>query len=157
CRVEHEQINASIPQCRDERVSCPAAIGHHDNPTASSQRDSCCFAEVQGRAQDGDGNSSRHCVASLESLKRIGSGGGGSRFRPVQHEADDVVEGGEVPQLQVVVPGDAVGLPHGGEQLGLLHGVDAQVGLQVKLQVQHVLGVTGPFRHHRQHPLANFV
>ena len=52
-------------------------------------------------------------------------------------------EGGEVAQPELVVAGDAVGLADGGEQLGLLDGVDAEVGLHVEVELEHVLGIAG--------------
>ena len=58
-------------------------------------------------------------------------------------EADDVAQGGVVAQAEVVVAGDAVALADGGEHLGLFDGVDAEVGFEVEVGVEHVGGVAG--------------
>ena len=83
--------------------------------------------------------------------------GVGCRAGPLDDEADHVLEGGEVAQLQVVVAGDAVGLAHGGEQLGLLDRVDAEVGFEIEVEVEHVLGVAGLLGHQGEHLLAHVV
>ena len=70
-----------------------------------------------------------------------GVGGGGA----VADEADDVVEGGVVAELEFVVAFDAVFLADGGEQFGLFDGVDAEVGFHVEVEGQHVGGVAGLF------------
>ncbi len=56
---------------------------------------------------------------------------------------DDVVEGGVVAEFEVVVAGDVPGFADGGEDFGLLDGVDAQVGFEVEVGVQEVGGVAG--------------
>ena len=71
-----------------------------------------------------------------------GSGRCGARGA-VADEADDVGQGGEVAQFEVLVAGDIELLPHGGEDFGLLDRVDAQVGFHVQVQVQQVTGVPG--------------
>src|SRR5664280_2365968 len=81
--------------------------------------------------------------------------GGRHTTGPLHHEADHMRKGGKVAQLDVVVAGDAVGLPHRGEQLGLLDGVHTEVRLQVQVQVQHVLGIARLLRHQGQNPLAD--
>ena len=58
----------------------------------------------------------------------------------IVHEPDDVRQGREVAQLQVLVARDVVGLADGREHLRLLDGVDAEVGFQVEIEVEHVLG-----------------
>ena len=60
-------------------------------------------------------------------------------------EADDVVEGGVVAEFELVVAGDVVGLADGGEQFGLLHRVDAEVGFEVEIEVEHLGWVAGLF------------
>jgi hypothetical protein len=59
------------------------------------------------------------------------------------HPAGDVAQGREVAQLHRVVALDVVVLAHGGEDLGLLDGVDAEVGLEVEVGVQQVGRVAG--------------
>ena len=61
----------------------------------------------------------------------------------VVDELDDVRERREVAQLELVVARDVVGLPHRREGLGLLHGVDAEVGLEVEVELEHVGGIAG--------------
>ncbi len=63
----------------------------------------------------------------------------------VADEADDVVDGGVVAELEFVVAFDAVFLADGGEQFGLFDGVDAEVGFQVEVHGQHLGGVAGLF------------
>ena len=58
-------------------------------------------------------------------------------------EGDDVAQGGVVAQGQAVVAFDVVGGSDGGEGLGLLHGVDAEVGFEVQVDVEQVGGVAG--------------
>ena len=72
--------------------------------------------------------------------RRLGGlGRGGLLLDP----ADDVRQRREVAQLERVLARDVVGLAHGGEGLGLLHGVDAEVGLEVEVEVEHVRRVAG--------------
>ena len=101
-----------------------------------------------GRGRHGSG---RRGVGGCRGL--VGSSAAGA----VEGEGDDVVEGGEVAQLQGVLAGDAVDLAHGGEQLGLLDRVDTQVGLQVQVEIQHVLRVAGLLSDEGQHPLTHLV
>ena len=68
-------------------------------------------------------------------------------------EGDHVAQGGVVAQGQAVVAFDVVGGSDGGEGLGLLHGVDAEVGFEVEVEVEQVGGVAGLFGHDRQHLL----
>ena len=70
--------------------------------------------------------------------RRRGRGGGS-----LVDEPDDVVEGRVVAQLQAVVAGDPVGLADRREHLGLLDGVDPEVGLEVEVQVEQVGRVAG--------------
>src|SRR5262249_57501937 len=74
-------------------------------------------------------------------------GGGGERRRSVSggqggpaavYELDDMRQRREVAQLELVVTRDVVGLPNRREGLGLLHGVDPEVGLEVEVERQHV-------------------
>ena len=67
----------------------------------------------------------------------------GRRAGAVFDEADDVAQGGVVAELEGVVAGDAVALADGGEHLGLLDGVDAEVGFEVEVGVEHVGRVAG--------------
>ena len=57
--------------------------------------------------------------------------------------AGDVVEGGELAQLEGVVAFEVPLGADGGEDLGLLDGVDAEVGLEVEVGVEQVGGVAG--------------
>ena len=60
-------------------------------------------------------------------------------------------EGGVVAELELVVAFDAEAFADEGEHLGLFDGVDAEVGFEVEVEVQHVGGVAGLVGHHRQH------
>ena len=94
------------------------------------------IGQGRGRSRDGYG----------------GDGCGGSRGRGSRHgevgpavadELDDEGEGRVVAQLAVVVPRDAPLLAHGREELGLLDGIDAEVGLEVEVEGEHLRGVAG--------------
>ena len=60
-------------------------------------------------------------------------------------------EGGVVAEFECVVAFDAPGLADGGEDLGLLDGVDAEVGFEVEVHVEHVFGVAGLLGDDREH------
>ena len=68
----------------------------------------------------------------------------------VEDPLDDMTEGGHVSQLDLVIEGDVIGLSHGGEGLRLLYGVDAEVGLHVEVQLEHLDGVSGLLGHQLQ-------
>ena len=70
------------------------------------------------------------------------------RRRAVADEADDVGEGGVVAELELVVAFDAEAFADEGEDLGLFDGVDAEVGFEVEVEVEHVGGVAGLVGHH---------
>ena len=97
------------------------------------------------RGRVGDGG------ASVAVGVAAGCGGRRSAGCPVADEADDVGEGGVVAELELVVAFDAEAFADEGEHLGLLDGVDAEVGFEVEVEVQHVGGVAGLVGHHRQH------
>ena len=69
----------------------------------------------------------------------------------VVDEADDVVEGRVVAELERVVAFDAVDLADGGEHFGLLDGVDAEVGFEVEVHVEQFGRVAGLFGDDREH------
>ena len=69
----------------------------------------------------------------------------------VADEGDDVGEGGVVAELELVVAFDAEAFADLGEDLGLLDGVDAEVGFEVEVEVEHVGGVAGLVGHHGEH------
>ena len=52
-------------------------------------------------------------------------------------------EGREFSQLELIVAGNVVRLSHRGKGLGLLDGVDPEVGLEIELQIEHVGRVSG--------------
>ena len=68
-----------------------------------------------------------------------------------------MVEGRVVAQLERVVALDPVGLADRGEDLGLLDGVDPEVGLEVELHVEQVGRIAGLLGDDRQHPLLDLV
>ena len=59
------------------------------------------------------------------------------------HEPDDVCQGGIVAQLAVLVARNVVGRADGGEHFRLFHGVDAEVGFEIEIEIQHVDGIAG--------------
>ena len=63
-------------------------------------------------------------------------------------------EGGEVAQFEVGVAVDVEVVADGGEQFGLFDGVDAEVGFEVEVDVEHVGGVAGLLGDECEHGLA---
>ena len=55
-------------------------------------------------------------------------------------------EGGEVAEPEVLVALDAELRAYGGEDFGLLNGVDAQVGFQIEIEVEQFGRVAGHVR-----------
>ena len=80
-----------------------------------------------------------------------------ARRSVVVHELHHVLERREVAELQVLLALDAVGLAHRGEHLGLLHGVDAEVGLEVEVHLQHVRRIAGLLGHDVEDPLHDVI
>ena len=78
---------------------------------------------------------------------RCGRGNAGQIGPLLVHEPDDVRQRGIVAQLPVLVARDVVDLADGGEHLRLLHGVNAEIGFEIEVQVQHVLRIAGLFDH----------
>ena len=70
-------------------------------------------------------------------------------------KADDLGQRVIVAQLEVVAARDVVRLADGGKDLGLLDRVDAQVGLHVQLDVEHVGRVAGLFADDGQNLLSD--
>ena len=111
---------------------------------------------VGGREVAGDRGGDGRCA-------RGGSGGVTPRFwvwrrlDSVADPADDVGERGEVAQLEAVVAGDAVVAADGGEDLRLLDGVDAEVGLQVQVDVEQVRRIAGELGDDADHGLDDVV
>jgi hypothetical protein len=68
------------------------------------------------------------------------------------HEADHLFERVVVAQVEVVAARDVEGLAQGDEGFGLLDCIDAQVGLQVEVQLQHLLRVARLRGDDGQHP-----
>ena len=58
-----------------------------------------------------------------------------------------------VAQLEVVLAGNAKGLAHHRKHLGLLDRIDAQIGFQIEIELQHVARIPGLLRHDGQHLL----
>ncbi len=56
-----------------------------------------------------------------------------------------MLEGRVVAELEFVVAFDVVGGADGGEEFGLFDGVDAEVGFEVEVEVEHVGWVAGLF------------
>ena len=62
-------------------------------------------------------------------------------------ELDHVSESGKVAQFEVLVAWNVVSRAHGCEHLRLLDRIDAEVRLQVEIQVQHVFRVASLLCH----------
>ena len=101
-----------------------------------------------GAAAAGSGAAAAGAGRAAAGARAAGCGLGGA----VVDEADDVVEGGVVAELEGVVAFDAVDLADGGEQFGLFDGVDAEVGFEVEVHVEQFGRVAGLFGDEREHP-----
>ena len=150
-----------------------------DDAHARSQADAGRLAQVERRTQDGHGDAPGRLVRVGERIRlrcvrrrgcgrgrgrreRAGTGesgdgrGQGRRRREVRpigaDEADDVAQGREVAEPQALDPRNGPLLAHGGEGLGLLHGVDAEVGLEVEVEVQQVGRIAGLLGDDRDDP-----
>ena len=55
-------------------------------------------------------------------------------------EPDDVRQRREIAQFQILVTRNVVRLADGGEHFRLLDGVDAEIGFEIQVQIQHVVG-----------------
>ena len=62
---------------------------------------------------------------------------------PIVDEPDHVGQRREVAQLQVVVARNAVGLADRGKHLRLLYGIDAQIGFEIQIEVEHIHRIAG--------------
>ena len=69
------------------------------------------------------------------------------------HEAHHGGQRRVVAQIDAFLHRNRKRFADGGERLGLLDGVNAQISFQVQVQVEHVLRVAGLARHHAQHLL----
>ena len=125
--------------------------------------------QAEGAAADHDVRS--HSVRVFPSARRRGAllvawlAGGlfgrgwrrvsGRRVRferdPLADVAGEVVERWVRGEAEVVVLGETVVLTDGGHDLGLLHGVDAEVGLELEIRLDLVGVVTGLLAQHLDH------
>ena len=64
----------------------------------------------------------------------------------VVNEADDVRQRRIVAEFPIFVARDVIGFTNRCEYFRLLHRVDAEVGFQIEVQVQHVLRIAGLLR-----------
>ena len=70
-------------------------------------------------------------------------------------KANDLGQRVIVAQLQIITAWDVVGLADCGQDFGLLHRVDAQVGFQIEFQVQHLGRVARLLADQSQHALGD--
>ena len=163
--VDRERGRAELRQLLLEDALARAAGDDDARPRA--EPDAGRLAQLERRAQDGRSDAPRHPVRAGERKglrrarrwrrrcsgrrRRRGNGGRrGSRGRrrgevgPMGvDEADDVAQRREVAQAQALDARDRPLLADGGEGLGLLHGIDAEVGLEVQVHVEQVGRVAG--------------
>ena len=132
-----------------EHVGRVAGLGGHDLQDRGRDLLGRRRGARRDRRRSGDGRRRRVGAGSGAAARRRRGGRGrrsagavGARDA-VFDEADDVAQGGVVAQVEGVVAGDRVALADGGEHLGLFDGVDAEVGLEVELGVEHVGRVAG--------------
>ena len=99
----------------------------------------------------------RGCDVGRALARRCSTGAGvGSRscsgqVRPLLiHELDHVRQRRIVAQLAVLVARNVVDLADGREHLRLLDGVDAEVGFEIEVQIQHVFRIAGLLHHQLQ-------
>src|SRR5579862_6050588 len=80
-------------------------------------------------------------LSSLGGLWRCSSGGS----RAFLSELDHVRQSRKVAKLQVLFARDVVRRPDRGKHLRLFDGIDTQIGLEIEIEVEHLLRVTGLF------------
>ena len=68
----------------------------------------------------------------------------------LKNEPDDVRQRRIVAQLAVLIARNVVDLADGREHFGLLDRVDAEVGLEIEIQIQHVFRIAGLLYHQRE-------
>ena len=148
-----QHLDAAIGELRRQRLGHTAGVGQDDDPRAGRQPHAGRREPVERRPHDGDRHPAREpgvvglllddlAAVRCQRPRRIVAGSPFATDRrriagpwgAVADEADDMVEGRVVAQLQRVVAFDPVGLADLGEQLGLLDGVDPQVGFQVEVE-----------------------
>ena len=66
-------------------------------------------------------------------------------------------QGRIVAELAVFIARNAVDLANRREQFRLLDGVDSEVGLEIEVQVQHVLRITGLFDYQSQEAFLHII
>ena len=59
------------------------------------------------------------------------------------YEADDMRQRRVVAQFEVLIEWNVVEFANRGDHLRLLHGIDAEVGFEIQVQIEHVLGIAG--------------
>src|SRR5579864_1593532 len=75
----------------------------------------------------------------------------GGKVRPLLvHESNHMRQRGVIAELAILIARNAVDLANGREHFRLLYSVYAEIGLQVEVQIQHVLRVSGLFNHQRK-------
>ena len=107
--------------------------------------------DIARRGRSGSSAAAAGAAAGAARRRRCGGRGAALAGSAFADEADDVVEGRVVAQLERVVALDPVGLADGGEHLGLLDGVDPQVGLEIEVHVEQILGIARLLRDQPQH------
>ena len=120
------------------------------------------FGGVAGHLRDDRDDRIGHVVPDRCCGSRSRSRSGSSRCRCcgaglVPYPADDMRQGGEVAQLQVLVALDAEAFAHGGEDFGLFDGVDAEVSLEIQVNVKQLRRITSHLGDDPDHVLGHRV
>ena len=156
-RRQRQRRHAQARPARATSRVADAALVQHDD---DARRRRGAIARLRRQRSTG-GRSTGNGHAPRVSARRLGlrrrpvparCGSFGDRFGTRsgsglgRDPADDVVEGREVAQLEGVVAVDAELRPDRGEHLGLLDGVDAEVGFEVEVEVEQLGRVAGHAR-----------
>ncbi len=137
--VRFQQVGGISGLLRDERrdgLERLCLLGRHGCPVAACLR---CRGRFGRRRFRGG----RFLGFRLRGGRRFGCGRRLGPTEACRDVVDDPVDGGVVLELQPLFLREAVVFAQFAEQFGLLDGIDAEVGLEVEVRLEHVLGVAG--------------
>ena len=161
-RVQQRHVDAEAGQPADQRVARPHR-GRASPPPGCRRPTRLPSVAQAARSGRNEATGTRRGIRSVAAMSPLtvcvtaaapgvaAAVSRGAFFGPawgpgsVADPADDVGEGGEVAQFEGVVAGHTVVAADGGEDFGLLDGVDAEVGFQVEVDVEQVGRIAGEF------------
>ena len=162
--VDPEDFRTHRLQPLLQRIADAGLIRHQDHAASGTESHASGFAEIERRTHPWGWHAPWDAVRRFEAGRNprrglccparrlhLSYGRRLRRGRPVLRELNDVRQRREIAQLEIRIARDVEGRAHRGEHLRLFHGVDAEVGFQVEIQVQHVHRVAGLLGDNRQH------